>query len=114
MTTHGEQMAFWADIDTSVDPVSDPQPRRVARPKRAQLELTPLTDLEKSVAEKLASARMPPATASKRFARELASGCLTRLSDRGRKFMAYVANRFRRQYQLSKDERDWVDRWLGK
>jgi hypothetical protein len=71
-----------------------------------------LSELEKAIVAKLVTARFPPYTASKRFARDLADGHITRLSDRGRGFLAYVANRFRRQYQLSAEEEQWVKGWL--
>jgi hypothetical protein len=75
---------------------------------------TPLTDMEKSIVAKVTTASFPPATASKRFARDLESGYIKELSDKGRKFLAFVAHRFRRQYQLSKDEQEWVSEWLTK
>jgi len=38
-------------------------------------------------------------------------GYIKDLSWRGRKFMAYIAHRFRRQYTLTPDEQAWVNRW---
>jgi hypothetical protein len=73
---------------------------------------TPLTELEKRLVRKLAGASFPPATASKRFARDLGSGYVTQLSDRGRRFLAFVVHRFRRQYKLEPDESAWLETWL--
>ncbi len=36
---------------------------------------------------------------------------LVKLSDKGRRFMAFVANRFRRQYVLTEEEWAWVREW---
>lgn len=74
---------------------------------------TPLTELEHSILAKLSLARFPPATASKRFASDLASGYVKELSSKGRKFLAYVVHRFRRQYVLTSAEQGWVDEWLN-
>ena len=75
---------------------------------------TPLNDLEKGLAAKVSGASFPPGTASKRFARDLGSGCIGGLSANGRMFFAYVAHRFRRQYQLTHQEQAWVDFWLAR
>lgn len=73
---------------------------------------TPLSDLEKSIAVKVAGASFPPATASKRFARNLGDGYVKELSSKGRRFLAFVAHRFRRQYSLTSAELDWISEWL--
>lgn len=74
---------------------------------------TPLTDLEQAIAAKLYTARFPPYSASKRFARDLEAGCIKALSSKGRRFLAYVVNRFRRQYALTEEERAWVAQWIN-
>ena len=73
---------------------------------------TPLTELEQSIARKIAGASLPPYSASKRFGRDLGSGYIKQLSSRGRAFMAFVAHRFRRQYVLTEDEIRWVNEWI--
>ena len=75
---------------------------------------TPLTELEKGIVLKLACASIPPGTASKRFARNLADGYVKELSGKGRKFFAYVVNRYRKQYRLSADEQAYVNEWLSR
>jgi hypothetical protein len=78
------------------------KPSRSGKPK---LEITPL---EKSIIAKLGSATFPPATASKRFVRDLSSGYIQQLSEKGRAFLAFVAHRFRRQYSLTEEEWAWI------
>jgi len=73
---------------------------------------TPLSEIEKSIAAKVASASFPPGTASKRFARNIGDGYVNELSSKGRRFLAFVAHRFRRQYRLTSAELDWVAEWL--
>ena len=72
---------------------------------------TPLTEIEQAIVKKLATASFPPATASKRFAHNLSDGYVKDLSDKGRRFLAYVVHRFRRQYSLSREEQEWVSQW---
>jgi hypothetical protein len=75
-------------------------------------ERTPLTQTERHIVAIVSRASFPPATASKRFMRDLASGQISKLSHRGRCFLAFVAHRFRRQYVLPDDEWKWVMTWL--
>ena len=72
-------------------------------------ERTAITDLERGIIAKLGTATFPPATASKRFVRDLNSGYIRELSERGRAFLAFVAHRFRRQYSLTAEEWAWVE-----
>lgn len=74
-------------------------------------ELTPLTELERSIAAKYSRANFSPATAAKRLARDLNSGHVQQLSDRGRAFLAFCVNRYRRQYELTVEEKAWVEQW---
>lgn len=71
--------------------------------------MTELSELEKAIYRKVASASFPPATASKRFMQ--GNPDLLKLSDKGRRFMAFIAHRFRRQYVLTAEEQEWVDQW---
>ena len=77
-------------------------------------ERTPLTLLEQEIVRKLCQARFPPYSASKRFARDLGQGYVKQLSTNGRRFLAYVVHRFRRQYQLTREESQWVAEWLAR
>jgi hypothetical protein len=74
---------------------------------------TPLSGVELSIVAKLGRASFPPATASKSFARNLCDGYVKELSSRGRRFLAFVAHRFRRQYSLSEEEKRWVAEWIN-
>ena len=73
---------------------------------------SPISDLESGLIAKVCAARFPPYSASKRFARDLSAGYIKQLSPRGRRFLAYCVNRFRRQYQLTDSEWVWVREWL--
>lgn len=73
---------------------------------------SPITDLEYGILVKLSGARFPPATASKRFVRDWFNGYIKQLSPRGRRFLAFIAHRYRRQYRLSDSEQAWVDQWI--
>jgi hypothetical protein len=75
-------------------------------------EMLPLDEMERSIVEKLSRARFVPATSEKRFVRDLSSGYIKRLSDGGRSYLAYIANRFRRQYQLSAEQWAWVSQHI--
>lgn len=76
-------------------------------------ERTDLTVVESDIVRKLSCASFPPATASKRFVRDLEAGYVKQLSGKGRRFLAYVAHRFRRQYQLNEIESAWVAEWIN-
>ncbi len=77
-------------------------------------ERTPLTPMEQEIVRKLCQASFPPYSASKRFARDLGAGHVKQLSTNGRRFLAYVVHRFRRQYSLTPAESQWVAEWLGR
>lgn len=76
-------------------------------------ERTPLNEVELSIIKKLSRASFPPATASKRFVRDLSGGYVKNLSGKGRRFLAFVAHKFRRQYALNESEWAWVNEWLS-
>lgn len=73
---------------------------------------TSLSEIEQGIAKKIGGARYPPATASKRFAQNCAGGYIKELSPQGRRFMAFIAHRYRRQYALTSAELDWISEWL--
>lgn len=73
---------------------------------------TDLSEIENAIAVKLTGVRYSPGTAAKRFARDYGNGFIKQLSPRGRKFMAWIANRYRRQLQFSSEEHAWVLHWL--
>jgi hypothetical protein len=75
--------------------------------------MTPLSDFEKALAAKVCGASMQAFSASKRFARDFNAGHTRQLSDKGRGFLAFVAHRYRRQYQLSQEEQAWVKQWIA-
>jgi len=74
----------------------------------------PLSRLEREIIRVISGATFPPATASKRFVRDLSCGHVRLLSERGRCFLAFIAHRFRRQYVLTAEQWAWVDEYLAK
>ena len=75
---------------------------------------SPLSRLEREIIGVISGATFPPATASKRFVRDLSCGHVRLLSERGRCFLAFIAHRFRRQYVLTAEQWAWVDEYLAK
>jgi hypothetical protein len=71
--------------------------------------MTELDQIERAIYRKVSGASFPAATASKRFMQ--GDPDLMKLSDKGRRFMAYIAHRFRRQYALTEEEWAWVNQW---
>lgn len=69
--------------------------------------------MKHSIIAKVSTARFPPATASKRFIGDLSAGYIQQLSERGRRFLAFIAHRFRRQYELTEAEWAWVNEQLS-
>ena len=68
----------------------------------------PLSEMELSIVKTLSRATFPIASGPKRFIGDLSSGYKKKLSDGGRQYLAWIANRFRRQYQLSAEQLQWV------
>lgn len=68
-----------------------------------------MDETEKSLYQKVSKANFPPGTAIKRFMKN--DPDLLMLSDRGRKFLAFIAHRFRRQYFLTEEELQWISQW---
>lgn len=74
--------------------------------------VAPISDFELRLACDVSRATFPAGSAPKRFIRDISAQ--TKLSDRGRCYLAYIANRFRRQYSLTPDQWAWVNEWLAK
>jgi hypothetical protein len=53
----------------------------------------------------------PPGTGHKRFVNRLTVG--SQLSDRGRMYLAYIAHRYRKQWNTTDAEMEWIIRWGG-
>jgi hypothetical protein len=70
-----------------------------------------MTEVEQSIVQKLQShVTFVPASAHKRFIRDLIPG-KSQLSDRGRNYLAYIANRYRRQWRATDEEFEWIVRF---
>lgn len=68
----------------------------------------PLSAMEQSIVATVSRATFPPATGPKRFIGHLAAGYTKQLSDGGRQYLAWIAQRFRRQYTLSESQWIWI------
>jgi hypothetical protein len=83
---------------------------RLTKPVPAKLPRTNLTVTEASIIGKLQGCvRFPPGHSHKRFIRELT--IQSQLSDRGRAYLAFIANRYRRQWKPDMEEMEWIVRW---
>jgi hypothetical protein len=72
-----------------------------------------LTEFEKELAATVSRATFPVGSGAKRFIRDICSGYIRECTERGRWYLAFVANRFRRQYVLTAEQRVWVDERLS-
>ncbi len=79
--------------------------------RKFNFDLTPLSDLELQIIAKLSAVSFQPYTASKRFARALTEGRIKNLSPAGRRFLAFIVHRFRRQINLNPDQSEWLKCW---
>lgn len=68
----------------------------------------PVSEMESSIIATVSRATFPIASGPKRFIGDLRAGRKLRLSDGGRKYLAWIANRFRRQYDLNAEQLQWV------
>lgn len=74
-----------------------------------KVERKPLTLIEAEIVSVVCRASFPPGTGAKRFIRRIVSGEINFLSPAGRRFLAFIAHRFRRQYVLSAEQWQWVN-----
>lgn len=73
---------------------------------------SPISPVELSIARKMQRmVTFPPATASKRFVHALSEK--SQITDKGRRFLAFIAHRFRRQWisAATDEEFNWVLRY---
>jgi hypothetical protein len=71
-----------------------------------------ISDFELALVNTVRRATFPAGHAHKRFIRDILP--LSKLSDRGRWFLASIAHRYRRQYRLTPEQIAWVNEWLSK
>jgi hypothetical protein len=72
----------------------------------------PISAVELSIVRKMQRlVTFPPATASKRFVNTLSDR--SQLTDKGRRFLAFIAHRFRRQWigAATEEEFHWIVRY---
>lgn len=83
----------------------------VAKPPREKLPRTPMDAIEQGIVRKLqANVTFVPASSHKRFVRDL-NPEKSQLSDNGRAYLAYIANRYRRQWKATHEEFCWIVQW---
>jgi hypothetical protein len=71
-----------------------------------------MSNVEMAILGKLqASVTFVPGSSHKRFILGLSEH--SHLSAKGRNYLAYIANRYRRQWKASDDEFEWIDRWCA-
>ena len=74
---------------------------------------TPISEFEAALIATVNQATFVPNTGPKRFIRDCASGHITQLTPNGRWYLAFVAHRFRRQYQLTSEQWQWINERLN-
>lgn len=67
-----------------------------------------ITEFELTLVRKVSGARMVPGSGHKRFIRDLNEK--SKLSNKGRAFLAWTAFHYRRQYKLTQDDLDYISR----
>ena len=71
-----------------------------------------MTDVERGLVAKLqAQVTFIPGSSHKRFVLGLNEH--SQLSEKGRNYLAYIANRYRRQWKASPDEFEWIVAWCA-
>lgn len=85
----------------------------VAKAPREKLPRTPMSEIEQSIIRKMqASVTFVPGSSHKRFVRSL-NPEKSELTDKGRNYLAYLANRYRRQWVSSAEEFAWIVQWCS-
>ena len=79
---------------------------------RKNQNIAQITEFEYALVETVRHATFPIGSAHKRFIRDTLP--VSKLSDRGRWFLAHIAHRYRRQFRLSQEQQAWVNDWLSK
>jgi len=69
-------------------------------------QMTPISEFELRLADRVACATFPVGHSHKRFIRGISAA--SKLSDRGRWYLAFIANRYRWQYKLSEEQWAWI------
>lgn len=106
-------LSYWQQLDLLVSQWKEQQRRPVQgemKLTKATLPRSPIQPIEWSIANKMqCQVTFPVGSAHKRFVRGLSEK--SQLSDRGRAYLAYLAHRYRRQWQGTTEELEWLVRW---
>lgn len=105
-------MSYWDELDAMVAAAKPPKrvAVKMAKAEMVKLPKTQITPEEWIMAAKIqASVVFPVGHSHKRFMRELTDKAM--LTDRGRQYLAYIAHRYRRQWQATQSELAWISKW---
>lgn len=103
-------LSYWQQLDLLVSQWKEQQRPIVKSAIAPKGPRTPMTLTEMMIVDKIQQhVRFPPATSPKRFIRRLTMQ--SELSDRGRQYLAWIAHRFRRQWQPTEEEFAWIVTW---
>lgn len=70
-----------------------------------------MNEIERTIVRKMQGhVTFVPGSSHKRFIRDI-NAETTQLSDRGRNYLAYIANRYRRQWKCTHEEFCWIVQW---
>ena len=112
-------LSFWQQLDSMAHEYAEASRKeRVSSRKKAVSSQeppappvrTPMTELEWKLVQGIhGSVTFPVGHSHKRFIRGLTADSL--LSEGGRRYLAYIAHRYRRQYQATAAEAAWIAEW---
>ena len=72
-----------------------------------------MDEIERGIVRKMqASVTFVPGSSHKRFVRDM-NPDTSQLSERGRQYLAYIANRYRRQWKATHEEFAWIVQWCA-
>lgn len=78
----------------------------------SKTNIQPVTEHENRLIGKVSSATFPAGSSHKRFMRNWGPPESRKLSDEGRRYLAYIAWRYRKQYKLSPDDLLFIRKWI--
>jgi hypothetical protein len=110
-------LSYWQQLDLLVSQWKE-QRRTGAhayksskKPEKVKLQKAQIEPIEWLIVFKMqTNVTFPPATGPKRFINRLTVN--SELSDEGRRYLAYCAHRFRRQWTATAEEFAWIVQWL--
>jgi hypothetical protein len=109
-------LSYWQQLDLLVSQWKERRRTgvqanlKLTKPERKKLPRTQIEPTEWLIVFKMQrNVTFPPGTSHKRFINGLRVD--SQLSDRGRQYLAYIANRYRRQWTATPEEFEWIVKW---